>query len=119
TDEGKKNRQALEQAGVTVLQLPEKDGSVDLVELARVLAQRGIDRVLIEAGESLAWSFLESGLVDRMRMYLAPQFLGGREAPGLFRGGVQTLDRRITLEGITLFHCGEDFVLEGKPCLPD
>ncbi|HOU38578.1 MAG TPA: bifunctional diaminohydroxyphosphoribosylaminopyrimidine deaminase/5-amino-6-(5-phosphoribosylamino)uracil reductase RibD [Treponemataceae bacterium] len=119
TDEGKKNRQALEQAGVTVLPLPEKDGRVDLVELARVLAQRGIDRVLIEAGESLAWSFLESGLVDRMRMYLAPQFLGGREAPGLFRGGVQTLDRRITLEGITLFRCGEDFVLEGKPCLPD
>ncbi len=119
TGTGRQKRMLLEKAGVIVVPVPEKDGHIDLSELAKILAQRGMDQVLIEAGEQLTGSFLEEGLVDRMRMYLAPVLLGGNPAPGIFGGGVPSLERRITLEDLTLTRCGEDFVLEGKPCLPD
>lgn len=117
---GREKQRHLEQCGAEVLAIPEKEGHLDLVILATRLAERGIDRLLIEAGETLAWSFLESGLVDLMRMYLAPFLIGGTESTSVLGGaGIRSLDRRITIDGLTLFRCGKDLVLEGRPCLPD
>ncbi len=120
TPETRVRKATLEKYGATVLPVPEKDGRINLQRLATHLAGQGIDRVLIEAGETLAWSFLESGLVDCMRMYLASVLIGGVHAKGVLGGtGIPSLSRRITLSGLTLLRCGEDIVLEGAPCLPD
>lgn len=45
------------------------------------VAERGVERVLLEGGPTLAASFLEAGAVDRFTLYLAPRILG--EGPSL------------------------------------
>ena len=52
---------------------------------SRLLAERGINEVQVEAGATLAGAFLAAGLVDEMLLYVAPVLLGERARP-LFDG---------------------------------
>lgn len=61
---------------------------VDLRRALEVLAERGVEQLLVEGGGTVAWAFLEAGLVDVFHLYLAPLVLGDTEAPGMFSGAV-------------------------------
>ena len=52
------------------------------------MANRGIDRLLLEGGATVATAFLDAGLIDRLLVYQAPVELGptGR---GMFTHPVQ------------------------------
>jgi diaminohydroxyphosphoribosylaminopyrimidine deaminase/5-amino-6-(5-phosphoribosylamino)uracil reductase len=52
-------------------------GGVDLLSLAREMAQRGLLDVLVESGPTLASSLVQAGLVGRLRVFHAPLLLGG------------------------------------------
>jgi len=52
-------------------------GSGDLAGILRDLFDRGIRRVFVEGGPTLASSFIQAGLVDEYLVYLAPLLLGG------------------------------------------
>lgn len=67
---------ALEARGATVLQLPGPAGQVDLPELLRSLAARGVNEVHVEAGRQLNGALLRAGLVDELLLYLAPKLFG-------------------------------------------
>ena len=75
--------QALLDAGAEVLVLPNPDGRVDLVLLLELLAERGVNDLMVEAGATLNGALLEAGLVDELVLYLAPMLLGDT-ARGLF-----------------------------------
>ena len=47
----------------------------------RMLAQEGVNEVLIEAGAGIAGSFMRSGCVDELILYLAPTLLGSQARP--------------------------------------
>ena len=51
----------------------------------KLLAERGINEVQVEAGATLAGAFLAAGLVDELLLYVAPVLLGERARP-LFDG---------------------------------
>jgi diaminohydroxyphosphoribosylaminopyrimidine deaminase/5-amino-6-(5-phosphoribosylamino)uracil reductase len=71
---------ALRAAGAEVLVLPNPQGKVDLPRLLRVLAERGVNELHVEAGHKLNGSLLREGLVDELLLYFAPTLLGsGRE----------------------------------------
>jgi diaminohydroxyphosphoribosylaminopyrimidine deaminase/5-amino-6-(5-phosphoribosylamino)uracil reductase len=55
-----------------------KDGWVDMRDALKRLAQRGINRLLVEGGAHIARSFLEANLVQRVELYRAPIELGGQ-----------------------------------------
>jgi diaminohydroxyphosphoribosylaminopyrimidine deaminase/5-amino-6-(5-phosphoribosylamino)uracil reductase len=55
-----------------------KDGWVDMRDALKRLAQRGINRLLVEGGAHIARSFLEANLVQRVELYRAPMELGGQ-----------------------------------------
>ncbi len=59
---------------------------VDLHRLLRLLVERGVEKLLVEGGGTVAWSFLGSGLVDLLHVYIAPSVLGDSQAPSLFAG---------------------------------
>ncbi|WP_370263423.1 bifunctional diaminohydroxyphosphoribosylaminopyrimidine deaminase/5-amino-6-(5-phosphoribosylamino)uracil reductase RibD [Limnobacter sp.] len=61
------------------------DGPVktDLHKLLKLLGQRGINELHLEAGFGLNGSFLSEGLVDEVVHYIAPLFLGPGQ--GMFR----------------------------------
>ena len=69
------------QAGHELLSLPGHDGYVDLSALLRVLAVRGINEVLVEAGASLAGAFARQNLVDEYQLFMAAKFLGSAARP--------------------------------------
>jgi len=72
-------RAALEAAGAEVVVLG--GGARDLRAVLALLAERGVNELLVEAGPRLAGSFLGAGLVDEFVLYLAPHLLGHDGAP--------------------------------------
>ena len=69
--------------GAEVITLPDRQGKVDLRQLASALAKRGINEVLVEAGINLHSALLRAGTVDELLLYYAPKLLGDR-ARGMF-----------------------------------
>ncbi|PTM95338.1 bifunctional diaminohydroxyphosphoribosylaminopyrimidine deaminase/5-amino-6-(5-phosphoribosylamino)uracil reductase RibD [Mycoplana dimorpha] len=65
-------RAALDAAGVEVLQCDPRR----LPELLQGLASRGISSLLVEGGASVAQSFLDAGLVDRIHLYTGAAPIG-------------------------------------------
>ncbi|AVR99299.1 bifunctional diaminohydroxyphosphoribosylaminopyrimidine deaminase/5-amino-6-(5-phosphoribosylamino)uracil reductase RibD [Pseudoduganella armeniaca] len=82
-------RRALEDRGVTVIELPGDDGRVDLAALLRELAAREINEVHVEAGATLNGALLRAALVDELLLYTAPKLLGDGAgiACGIFAAG--------------------------------
>ena len=65
----------------------------ELVGVLEQLGSRGILRLLVEGGATVAHGFHAAGLVDRYVLYLAPALFGGSDARPLFSGaGAPTLD---------------------------
>jgi diaminohydroxyphosphoribosylaminopyrimidine deaminase/5-amino-6-(5-phosphoribosylamino)uracil reductase len=62
------------------------DEAVGLADLLDHLGKEGIQEALIEGGQTLAWSAVEEGVVDRVVLYLAPKLIGGESAPGILGG---------------------------------
>jgi diaminohydroxyphosphoribosylaminopyrimidine deaminase / 5-amino-6-(5-phosphoribosylamino)uracil reductase len=60
-----------------VLLFPFKQGHVDLKALFKALAKKGIQRILVEGGPTLANMSLALGLVDRIHIYIAPRLMTG------------------------------------------
>lgn len=63
--------------GVEVLRVPPSSGGLDLSAALKALADRGLTRVLVEGGATLAASLVKAGLVDRLLWYRAPTVMGG------------------------------------------
>ncbi len=69
------------------LRLPPGRGGCSLRHLLHELGARGLDRVLVEGGRTLALAFAEEGLVDEFHAFRVQESLGGAplplELPGL------------------------------------
>lgn len=74
---------ALQDVGAEVLIIPNAQGKVDLDEMLRALAQRGINEIHGEAGFKLNGSLLREGCVDEFLIYQAPMLIGDT-AQGMF-----------------------------------
>jgi len=59
------------------------DGHADLAQLLQLLAERGVNHLMVEAGAGLNGALVRAGLVDEIVLYLAPA-LAGDAARGLF-----------------------------------
>jgi len=103
-------RAAWEGRGADVLVLdPDEEGRVPLGGLMAALGKRDVQTVLIEGGATLGWSAVESGVVDRLVLYLAPKLLGGTSAPGVLGGdGVATITDALPLGIRSVEPIGED-----------
>lgn len=76
----------LQERGVQVWVFPVQDGMVSLKSCLIQLGKTGISSVLLEGGSTMNASALRQGLVNRVRLYLAPMLLGGQDAKGLIGG---------------------------------
>ncbi len=88
---------------------------VDLTLLMNELAQRGIRSLLLEGGSTLNFSMLQAGLVDEVRVCVAPMIAGGVKAKTLAGGeGVDYMKDAFKLELKKNYKLGKDFILEYK-----
>lgn len=86
---------------------------VDLTLLMNELAQRGIRSLMLEGGSTLNYSMLQEGLVDEIRVCVAPMIAGGVRAKTLVGGdGVDYMSDAFKLELKKSYNLGKDLVLE-------
>jgi len=67
---------ALEGEGVDVLRVPAGAGKLDLTAVLTLLADRGITRLMVEGGPTVAASFVAADLVDEVALFRAPKHIG-------------------------------------------
>jgi diaminohydroxyphosphoribosylaminopyrimidine deaminase/5-amino-6-(5-phosphoribosylamino)uracil reductase len=104
----------LARRGIEVLSLPAaRTGEVDLKLLLRRLGRAGVTSLLVEGGGEVLWSFLSSGLVDRVSVLLAPRILGGVRAVSAVGGSGFALSHTPGLTELELERVGRDLLLSG------
>ncbi|MCI4567686.1 bifunctional diaminohydroxyphosphoribosylaminopyrimidine deaminase/5-amino-6-(5-phosphoribosylamino)uracil reductase RibD [Lysobacter sp. CFH 32150] len=87
---------------------PVFEGRFDLDAVLKLLAERGINEVQVEAGATLAGAFLSAGLVDELLLYVAPVLLGDRARP-LFDGLlIDAMSDRLHMRIVETRRIGED-----------
>ena len=83
-------------------------GKVDLVRMMEQLAQRGLNRIMVETGAKLNASLLAAGVVDGIIAYVAPSIFGDN-ARGLFAlPELKNLDERTRLQISDVRQIGPD-----------
>lgn len=88
--------------GVSVIESEvARSGQLDPASVLQALAAKGITRVLIEGGATIATAFLRARRVDRIAWFRAPLLLGGDGVAAFGALGVEHLDQAQTLTSQT------------------
>jgi diaminohydroxyphosphoribosylaminopyrimidine deaminase/5-amino-6-(5-phosphoribosylamino)uracil reductase len=99
---------ALRDRGAEIVQLANAAGKVDLPGLLKVLGERNVNELHVEAGYKLNGSLLREGCVDELLVYLAPSLLGMDSMSMFNLGAPETLDGRVKLNFHTVDRIGDD-----------
>jgi 3,4-dihydroxy 2-butanone 4-phosphate synthase/GTP cyclohydrolase II len=103
-------RQALEEKGARIWEVPGRHGRIDLTAALNCLLRHDIHSLIVEGGAEVITSFLEAHLVDQVVVTIAPMLVGGLNAIDAPQGG--TLLPR--LQDLRYRQLGNDLVLSGK-----
>jgi diaminohydroxyphosphoribosylaminopyrimidine deaminase/5-amino-6-(5-phosphoribosylamino)uracil reductase len=104
---------ALRRAGVEVVRLSGRRAQPDLLEAVAELGRREILSALIEAGAILNSAALAAGIVDKIRVFIAPK-VAGSTGRGLVTASVSARFRAAQdLQNVTIEKFGPDFAIEG------
>lgn len=68
--------QDLRAAGIEVLPATGHSGKLDLADILKQLATRGITRLMVEGGPTIAASFLDADLIDEVALFRASKVIG-------------------------------------------
>lgn len=105
-------RTAMRGAGVELIDVAASNMGIDLPEALAALAQRGITRLLVEGGASLAAALLRADLVDRLVWFHAPSVMGGDGWPAAQAFGVARLADMQRFERVADRAMGADMMTE-------
>lgn len=89
------------------------EDKVDLADLMEKLKIQGVNSLMLEGGAALNFSMLKNGLVDEVRVCIAPMIAGGSEAKTLVDGeGFDFMKDAVKLELKKSYSLDKDFILE-------
>ena len=100
--------QALRERGAEIVQLANAAGKVDLPAMLKVLGERQVNELHVEAGYKLNGSLLREGCVDELLVYLAPSLLGIDSMSMFNLSAPETLEGRVKLAFHNVERIGED-----------
>ncbi|MCR2826275.1 bifunctional diaminohydroxyphosphoribosylaminopyrimidine deaminase/5-amino-6-(5-phosphoribosylamino)uracil reductase RibD [Microbacterium sp. zg.Y909] len=78
------------------------------------LRDRGVHRVFVEGGPTLASAFLRAGLADQVLAYIAPTLLGG-PVTAIGDLAVATIDEQLRLDVAAVERLGDDLLIVATP----
>ena len=107
--------EALIEAGAALLNIHSDNDKVCLKQLLNHLAERGINEVMVEAGQTLNGALLALDLVDAFIFYYAPTLLGSAARSMLSIPSLQCMDDRTELSLIDVRQFGQDIRVIAKP----
>lgn len=106
--------EALKTLGAEVIYL-ESQGKPELEPVLNLLAERGVNELLVEAGSELNAALLQAKLVDEIVCYVAPT-LFGHGARGMFAiDDIIKMDDRIDLALLGQRRVGPDWRINARP----
>lgn len=107
------------QAGAEVVNVPaERTGKVSLSAVMKLLAERGINEILVEAGAGMTGALLAEGLVDEFLIYMAPHFMGDQARGLVSVPGLEHMSDRIQLKIDDIRAIGQDWRIIARPIYP-
>ncbi len=96
-------------AGIEILVAPlAGNGSLDLAAVLRVLGERGLTRLLVEGGATVATGLINQDLVDRLAWFQAPVLIGNDSMAAIGPMAVARLDRARRFELLSAQRSGDD-----------
>ncbi len=99
---------------VEVVQLPTRNGRVDLQQLISLLGRRDVHNALFEGGGSMLGTLFDKHLVDKVAVFTAPVIVGGSEAPTPVGGeGVSDIAEALRLVDVRRTQLGPDILTTG------
>ena len=102
-------------AGCQIITIPLRDHKLDLRVAMNILAEIGIDSILLEGGATLNASAMEARVVQKVQTYIAPKLFGGESAPTPIAGlGVDHPDQAYRLKNSKVTLLGEDILIESE-----
>ncbi|HYG88290.1 MAG TPA: bifunctional diaminohydroxyphosphoribosylaminopyrimidine deaminase/5-amino-6-(5-phosphoribosylamino)uracil reductase RibD [Azospirillum sp.] len=102
---------ALADCGVQVIPVvADGAGLPDPVQAMADLAGRGLTRVLVEGGATLAASLLRAKLVDRLEWFRASRIIGGDGTAAVAAFGVDALSHAAGFDRVRVRRAGDDLV---------
>jgi diaminohydroxyphosphoribosylaminopyrimidine deaminase/5-amino-6-(5-phosphoribosylamino)uracil reductase len=108
------NVRGLENAGVSVIPVLRGPEGMSPRHALVALARRGVNQLLVEGGGRTAEFFLSAGMVDEVYLFVAPFFLGGREAPTSVDGrGWASPGEGPRLHEVNVTPLGDDYLIHG------
>lgn len=91
-----------------------KEGARNLSAVLIELAKREIQSVLVEGGASVAGSFIDAKLIDKVTFFIAPLIIGGAQAPVSVSGsGGQKIADGIRLKDLVIKQNESDLEVTG------
>lgn len=107
-------RRALEAAGVAVAIAPKSsDGRVSIEGALAILAERGVQRLLVEGGGKVVTSFLSAHAVDAMSVEISVRMLGAPGTPMLGPLGIDTIGEAPALANVVVERLGSNVLVRG------
>lgn len=102
------------EAGAVVKTVPLNErGELDLKAVLGELGRAGLHSLLVEGGGRVHGAFLRAGLVDEVRIFVAPLFLGADGVPLLDDIGVEQVSLAPRFSTTRVRRLGQDVLIEG------
>jgi diaminohydroxyphosphoribosylaminopyrimidine deaminase/5-amino-6-(5-phosphoribosylamino)uracil reductase len=110
TSEGapSEREQALKSKGLEVMRVKDINGRLDLVAVLKLLSERGITRLMVEAGPILATALLRADLVDEAALFRSPAAIGADGIDALDGLPLSRLTRSLQLNSVATEAVGSD-----------
>ena len=104
----------LQNLGVEVIRVAANDGKLSLTEVLKTLVERSLTSIIIEGGATVAGSFVEQKLIDKVTFFFAPKIIGGVDAKSAIGGeGLGNLSDVFELRDLEIIARGRDFEITG------
>lgn len=107
---------ALQQKGVALHAIAEKSGQLELHAVLKVLLKTyQVQRVMVEAGATLAGAFVQANLVDELHVFMAPILLGHEAKPLCFLPGLVKMEEKLGFNVQSIEPLGSDIYMQLTP----
>ncbi|MDO4594834.1 MAG: bifunctional diaminohydroxyphosphoribosylaminopyrimidine deaminase/5-amino-6-(5-phosphoribosylamino)uracil reductase RibD [Tissierellia bacterium] len=101
-----------------IINVKEKEGNVDIVDLVNKLYEMNVSKILVEGGSKINYSFLKKNLVDKIYAFIAPKIFVEGIAP--FSGeSIKEMKYIKKFNTVDVKKFDEDIMIEANRCLQE